>query len=192
MTNRISRNVRYLLWRKGVNRAQWETWLTSHTSMDVVTVRSLVAGTLNDGQMPARDVRKLAHAFELGDEDDNLRFADFVSDGCNILAENLKYLSESLGHGGKKSLAAKLDVNPTTVSRWLNGSSQPPQSTLLQIATYFGMKLDTNLQEDPVFLSSQPAGLVERRRWLHTRLEALSAEDLRDLYPALRRLLEER
>jgi hypothetical protein len=43
-----------------------------------------------------------------------------------------------------------------------------------------------------VFLSVEPVALKDRRRWLHTRLDALNPDELRDLYPALRRLLDGR
>jgi transcriptional regulator with XRE-family HTH domain len=125
------------------------------------------------------------------DKGKSLRFADLVSDSCNVLVENLKFLFDTLGRGGKKSVAEELGVAQTTVSRWLNGSYEPQAYNLRQMIIYFGLRPDTDLRETPVFLSVEPVALTERRNWLHSRLNALSSADLRDLYPALRRLLEE-
>jgi transcriptional regulator with XRE-family HTH domain len=89
-------------------------------------------------------------------------------------------------------LWGSLGVEPTTVSRWLNGSYKPQASNLRRMVTYFELPPDTDLRETPLFLSEEPVALTDRRNWLHSRLNALSSADLRDLYPALRRLLEER
>ena len=92
--------------------------------------------------------------------------------------------------GGKKALAAEFGIDPTTVSRWLNGASQPIERSLRQIGAYFGVPSGVDLRSDPVFLSAEPVALSERRRWLMERLESLPADEFRELYPALRRLLE--
>ena len=192
MSYRTSVNVRYLLWRKGVPRTEWEQWLAARTAINPRTVKSLVSGTLADEQVSAEDGVQLGLAFELADEGDNLRFADFASDGCDVLVENLKFLFNTLGRGAKKALSRELGVVPTTVSRWLNRSFQPHASTLKQLVSHFGLPPDTDLCQAPVFLSSEPVSMTERRSWLHGRLDALSLDELRELYPALRRLLEER
>jgi transcriptional regulator with XRE-family HTH domain len=127
-----------------------------------------------------------------GDEPDNLRHAGYALDGCNVLVENLRYLLNSLGRGGKKVLAGELGVDPTTISRWLNGSFIPQTSTLRQLISHFGLPPHTDLQEDPIFLSAEPISATERRNWLHGRIANLPPDELRALYPALRRLLEDR
>jgi hypothetical protein len=38
----------------------------------------------------------------------------------------------------------------------------------------------------------EPVAATERRRWLHARIEALSPDEFRELYPALRRMLGDR
>ena len=155
MSNRISMNVRYLMWRKSIPRAEWQKWLTARTSLDAQTVRSLVSGALADERTSAEQVRQLGRAFELEDEGENLRFAHLAGDSCDVLVENLKFLFDSLGRGGKKSLASELGVDPTTISRWLNGSYEPQVSTLHQIVTRLGLQPTTNLREDTVFLSAE-------------------------------------
>jgi hypothetical protein len=150
-----------------------------------------VSGDLPDEQASEECVQQLAQAFELSGDDDNLRFADLVADECNVLLENLRFLFESLGRGGKKSFAIEQSVDPTTVSRWLNGSYEPHASAVAQIVAYFGLHPLTDLRRDPVFLSAEPIAMSDRRKWLHGRVDALSLDDLRELYPALHRLLKE-
>jgi transcriptional regulator with XRE-family HTH domain len=191
VSDRISTNVRYLLWRQQVPKLQWVGWLTNRSSLGGAFVREVVYGRAADENIGETECGHLARVLGLEAEPDSLRFGDFANERCDVLKENLKHLLDTLGHGGKKALAAAFNIDPTTISRWLNGSSQPTDSTLKQLGTYFGIPSGTNLRVDPVFLSAEPVSLAERRRWLTARLEALSADEIRELYPALRRLLEE-
>jgi hypothetical protein len=192
MSRQVSANVRYLLWRKGVPREQWEGWLASRTSLPAPTLKALMTGHLADEQVTPEVLRDVARAFEHGDEGESLRFADLAQDGGSVLLENLKFLFESLGHGGKKTVAAELSIDPTTVSRWLSGAYEPQAPSLRQIVTFFGLPPETDLRETPVFLSVEPVAVSERRRWLHSRIDALAPDEFRELYPALRRMLEDR
>jgi len=152
-------------------------------------VRAIVDGSASDDQVGDAECSQLARAIGMASEAETLRFADMLEADCDVLRENLGYLMNALGHGGKKALAAKLSVDPTTISRWLNGTSQPNEATLRQLAAHFGVPAGLDLRGDPVFLSLEPVALSERRQWLVSRLESLSADELRDLYPALRRML---
>ena len=82
----------------------------------------LVRGTLLDAEISSGQLRALAEA--LGFDEENLRFADLPRDRGNVLSENIAFFS-SLQHGGKKSLASKLGIDPTRVSRWLSGNFDP-------------------------------------------------------------------
>ena len=191
MSKQVSLNVRYLMWRKRVPSDHWLAWLTDRTSLEQSVAQSLSRGVLTDAQVTVEQLRELARAFEFEDEGETLRFADLTHEAAvDVLHENLKFLFDSLGHGGKKLFAAALGIDPTTVSRWLKGSCQPQAPSLHQIVSYFGLPHATDLREQPIFLSEQPMSQVERRRWLHQRIDSLSTDDLRELYPALRRLLE--
>ena len=189
MSTRISNNLRLTLWRQGIPRTQWVRWIAARCELGPDQVRAVVGGSATDDQVGDTECSQLARAIGLASEVETLRFADMVGAECNVLRENLTYLMNALGRGGKKALAAKFCVDPTTISRWLNGTSQPNEATLRQLATYFGVSAGTDLRRDPVFLSLDPVALSERRQWLVSRLESLSADELRDLYPALRRLL---
>lgn len=189
----VSTNVRYLLWRKGLARDQWEVWLSTRTTtLRGSPSKALVAGQMLDEQVTSDVLRDLARVFELGDDGESIRFGDLVGDGTHVLVENLRFLFDALGHGGKKQVAAELSIDPTTVSRWLSGAFEPQGPSLRQLVAYFGLPPDTDLRETPIFLSVEPVAATERRRWLHGRIDALSPDEFRELYPALRRMLGER
>ena len=190
MSHNISRNVRFVLWRQGVDRAEWVAWLLQRASLDRVRAGELVHCELADSQIGAEVLGELARAFD--QEAELLRFSDFAADSVNILLENLRFLFNSVGHGGKKLFAEKQSVDPTTVSRWLKGAYEPTGPSLLQIASYFGLPTGTDLRVEPVFLSVEPVAVGERRKWVQTRVDALSAEEFGELYPALRRMLAKR
>jgi transcriptional regulator with XRE-family HTH domain len=190
MTRQVSINVRFLLWSRKIARTEWEAWLTTRAAIPHDTSKRLVRGTLPDAEITVPQVRAIAEA--LGLDEENLRYANLPRDRGRVLPENLRFLFGTLGHGGKKSLASKLSIDPTTVSRWLSGAYEPQPASLSQLVSEFGLPSGTNLLEDPVFLSAEPVSGLERRQWLNERINALSSEELRELFPALRRLVEER
>lgn len=151
-----------------------------------------MTGNLQDDQIAPDVLQRLAAAFGQDDGGESIRFADLVGDGTDLPRENLKFLFESLDRGGKKRLAAELSIDPTTVSRWLSGASQPQGPSLRHLSDYFGLPAGTDLRETPIFLSVEPVATVDRRRWLQARIDGLSPDELRDLYPALKRMLEDR
>lgn len=192
MSCHISTNVRYLLWRRGVDRSEWANELAEKTGIPKDRIRSFLVGDIDDAALGADELAMIAEVVGLGDEPDNLRHAGYAFADADILTENLKYLLNSLEHGKKKDLARAIGVDPTTLSRWLNGSVVPQRSNLRQLVFHFGLHHDTNLVEDPIFLSVEPVSATERRKWLHERIDKLRPDELSELYPALRRLLEER
>jgi transcriptional regulator with XRE-family HTH domain len=190
MTSQVSINVRFMLWSRKIARTEWEAWLTMRADIPHDTSKRLVLGTLPDAEISSRQMRALAEA--LGLDEENLRFANLPRDQGRVLAENLQFLFSTLERGGKKSLASKMGIDPTTVSRWLSGAYEPQPASLSQLVSEFGLPSGTDLLQDPIFLSAEPVSAVERRQWLSKRINALSSDELRDLFPALRRLLEER
>jgi transcriptional regulator with XRE-family HTH domain len=190
MTRRVSLNVRFSLWNRKVARSEWEAWLAAKTTIPLDMCRRLVRGTLLDAAISSDQVRALAKAIGLDEE--ILRSADLPRDRGNVLSENLRFLFSSLERGGKKSVASKLGIDPTTVSRWLSGNFEPQPAFLRKLILEFGLPSDTDLLKDPIFLSAEPVSASERRQWLNTRIQTLPSDELKELFPALRRLLEER
>jgi transcriptional regulator with XRE-family HTH domain len=173
----------------GQPRGHWGAWLDARTKLGARFSRDFIRGAVGDSELAPR-IREIARAL---DQDENdLVVSDFVGDRVDILQTNLQFLFETLEHGGKKALAAALDLDPTTVSRWLNGTYVPHGQTLQQLVSYFGLPAGTDLRSEPVFLSVEPIAITQRRVWLHQRIDALPLDALRELYPALRLLLDER
>lgn len=186
----ISQNVRFLLWQRGVERSLWVTWLARECQLERQRVGKLIRGELHDGEVPTREQSQLSDG--LGFPESDLRFKDLPNEHADILLENLKSLFRGLERGGKKEIAITLQVDPTTVSRWINGSSQPNRTTLDAISRFFGLPRETDLRKDPLFLSVSPVAVADQKRWIVCQVENMSSDDLRELYPALRRMLEDR
>jgi transcriptional regulator with XRE-family HTH domain len=191
MSHQVSLNVRFFLWRREVPRPEWTLWLSQRTSLAREVIWRLVSGELEDSKLNDAQLGELAGALSL-DDAEGLRFSDMVHEHASVLQENLRYLFGSLEHGRKKTLAKEMGVDPTTISRWLNGAYPPQTPSLGRLVSCFGLPEGTNLREDPVFLSAEPVAVLERRKLIRERIDALSEKEFRELYPALRRLLEER
>jgi len=112
--------------------------------------------------------------------------------GGDALRQNLRRLVGSLGSGGQKRLAQDLGFDPTTVSRWYRGKHRPNPANLDKLRSYFGLPEGTDLRTEPIYASTAPVGEAEQKAWLHERINRLDADALRDLFPALERLLSER
>jgi hypothetical protein len=192
MTALVSRNVRFKLFAKEVPRSDWISWLASHTNLGLPFCRDLLVDRIADEDLLLGQLKELSRAFEnLAEDGSDLRFTDLlVSSGRSVLAENLKFLFDDLERGGKKKLAEFFDVDPTTISRWLAGASEPQGPGLRRLVSYFSLPMDTDLRRDAVFLSLEPVSSVGKRHWVRDRLDNISEKDLQELYPALRRMLE--
>jgi transcriptional regulator with XRE-family HTH domain len=151
-------------------------------------ISGLANGELDDAVVTEEQLAAIAERFGLG-EVEELRYSDFATERADVLRENLRYFFSSIEHGGKKALARALEIDPTTISRWLNGSYPPQGPTLGRLVSHFGLPEGTDLRKDPVFLSAEPLASLERRRQIHAAVDALSEREFRELYPALKRLL---
>jgi len=118
---------------------------------------------------------------------DDLPFVDLSAD-LDVLAENLRFLIDGLEHGKKGDLAAYMGVNRGTLSAWLGGK-RPKDQNLQKICDYFGLPASIDLSRDALFLSLYPVSEIEQRAWLHQQVDDLPGDALRELFPALRKLL---
>src|SRR5947208_10086780 len=86
----LSRNLRFLLWRSGLERSRWPHRIRQWVGASGDSVR---AGHLLQGTAPAPtqdEVQKLARA--TGIEVERLLFADLVAEArTNIVEQNLRY-----------------------------------------------------------------------------------------------------
>ena len=110
--------------------------------------------------------------------------------GVDILAENIRYLINGLPHGQKKEFAAKLGVDVTTVSRWLGGAQRPTKKKLEEIGRYFSLPPGTDLDSEPIFLWTEPISESQMKSWITENIQQMDLKTLREIFPALRRLLK--
>lgn len=185
----ISRNVRYLLWKRGLAPADWVRWLTPRSGPEGPNASALMSDQLTDREVSSTQLTALSGALGFEADEQDLRYVDLLSEGVDILFENLSFLFAGLERGGKKALANALQVDPTTVSRWLNGSFEPNRSMLDALAQYFGLPYGTDLKTDPVFLSVAPVAVSAQKQWTVEQIERMNSAEFRSLYPALLRLL---
>jgi len=185
--NYLSQNLKYLLLEKGIERNDWIKTLASSLGRDERRARGILegqAGTLNQGEMEA-----LAHFARMD-------FGKLASENLieirkvDVFALNLSFLLERLPHGKKKHLAENLGVDQTTISRWGSGTQRPTKQKIRALADYFSLPKTIDLEKEPIFLSTMPIGEAETKQWLKERIDELDRETLRDLVPALIKLLE--
>jgi len=72
-----------------------------------------VRGTLRDREITSDQMPPVA---TIGINEENLRFDDLPRDREKVLSKNFRFLFRILEEGGKKALASKLGIDPTTVS----------------------------------------------------------------------------
>ncbi len=185
----VSTRVRFCLWKLGLPKSDWQSWLDVRLGSHIYLNTDLVRGRLHDDQIDEGYLNLLAGLFNLEPED--LRFGDPFGGSVQLLVENLKHLIKGEGVGGKGRLARELRVNPTTISRWLSGDSRPTVPTQARLVSHFRLPKGTNLDQDPVFLALGPVALQEKQAWVQDRLEALDPETFLELFPALQRLLSQ-
>src|SRR4030067_2365162 len=173
--DRVARNIRYLLWKEGGEREHWGVKPSSWLGCTLERATARVEGegkplTAKEGELLARKA-----GLEAGELSGDLPTAHQV----DILAENIRFLINTLPHGEKKKFAAKLVIDVTTVSRWINGTQRPTRTKLRQIGNYFGLPPDTNLQDEEVFLWTGPIGESQIKSWISDRVAQLDGKTLR-------------
>jgi len=184
----VSTTVRYSLWKRNIAKSQWWDWLNRELPREAIRNAELLSGNLSDDLIDRDYLYSLAGLFDL--EPETLRFGDPFEGKIQILKENLNYLIKGEGFGGKGRLAREMEVNPTTVSRWLGGESLPPATTQARLAAHFRLPKGTDLARDPIFLGLSPVSFQEKRAWLENRIASLAPHTLGELFPAFQRLLE--
>ena len=169
----VAKNIRYLLWKEGEERKNWETRLSVWLGCSLERAKE-------------REVLAQQTGLKIGELSGDL----LAVHGVDVLTENIRHLIDTLPHGQKKKFAAKLGIDVTTVSRWLNGAQRPTRTKLKQICNYFGLPPETNLETEAVFLWTGPVGERQMKGWITERVEQLDGKTLREIFPALRKLLK--
>jgi transcriptional regulator with XRE-family HTH domain len=177
-----SRNLRFLLWKRLIKRDHWILEFANRLNLDHKEAeRILLKGGLNSTQLGI-----VSNYFCISEED--ILFKDFVTE-VNILRENLKFLIDSLEHGGRKKLARDVGVDVTTITRWAKGKNPPDQGNLNRLANSLQISSAVDLTQEPIFLELNPVIATEKRRWLLDAIEKLDTQTLNEFFPALRKML---
>lgn len=185
----ISLNIRYLLWKKGTVRGEWIGTLADLLHWDGARAEGLLAGEtadLNDEEL------MILAGFGGISEGEFASLNLLEMSGVDIFHENLAFLVDLIPHGEKKHFAAKIGVDPTTISRWKNGSQHPTRKNLSAILEYFNLSRDADLMAEPVFLYQPPVGAVEIRKWLNGQIDKMERNALYNILPALKKLLRKK
>ena len=182
----LTLNIRFLLWCEGVRRDEWAAKLSDLLKYDIHRAQEILSDAVD---LEPQEVALIAKAYKVGVND--LRTQNLVTkEKVDVLAANIRHLIDGLAHGQRRQFAAGLGVDVTTVSRWSTAAQRPTKTKLGRIRDYFGLPVATSLEVDPIFLSLEPVTGNEMRSWLHEQIEGLDAETLRNMFPALERILK--
>jgi transcriptional regulator with XRE-family HTH domain len=107
-----------------------------------------------------------------------------------MVKQNMVYLMEYLPQGSQKKLTSMLKVRKETVSRWATGKKPPTVKHRREILRFVGVPEHIDIEQVPLFLSTEPLGVFQQRAWIRGRLDALDAEELAQLFPALEKMLK--
>jgi transcriptional regulator with XRE-family HTH domain len=180
----FSVNLRFLLWRSGIDNNSWVQTIAAWLRCP----RSRALRLMTNEQPTQAEVDELAG--RLGSTSEELRFTNLVGDlGDDLFFENLRYLVAGVEHGDKKQLAQSVGVHATSLSRWIGGLHKPDARNIALLAKYFGLRSSTELTQAPLFLSLRPVGAGQQRQWLVSAIETLDQREIGELFPALYKLL---
>jgi transcriptional regulator with XRE-family HTH domain len=183
---KLARNIRYLLWKEGTERKDWPSKLAEWLGCPIQRAEDLLEG---HGQpLTPKEMKALAHATDLAPQDISRNLLE--EHGVEILSENIRHLIDGLPHGQKKEFAAKLGVDVTTVSRWIGGAQRPTKKKLEEIGKYFSLPPGIELDSEAIFLWTEPISESQMKSWITENIQKADGKTLREIYPALRRLLK--
>jgi transcriptional regulator with XRE-family HTH domain len=182
----IGKNIRYLLWKGGVERKDWPSKLAEWLGCPLRRAGDLLES--HDEPLTLKEKKALESATRLSIENHSGNLLE--KNDVDILAENIRHLIDSLPHGQKKEFAAKLGVDVTTVSRWIGGAQRPTKKKLEEIGKYFGLPPGTDLDSEAIFLWTEPVSESQMKNWIMERIQQADGKTLREIFPALRRMLK--
>lgn len=109
--------------------------------------------------------------------------------GNALLAKNIQYLLQSLTRGKNAEFIESIGVNPSTVSRWKQGTSKPDPHSQSRICAYFGYTDPQILKSSFLFLGLEPVSTEQRKQKCRDLIESMEKESFEEIYPALVKLL---
>lgn len=178
-------NLRFLLWKMNQDRRAWPELVGKCVECDAPRTEELLRGD----RLRKDEVLRLAKHAGVSARDLTAKDLLARAKGVDVLRENLRCLIGGLERGEKHAFAAAVGVHATTVSAWLSGKQRAERTNLASVTRYFRLPAGTDLEREPLFLSTLPVAEVARKRWLKERIDALDAAGLQEMFPALAKLL---
>lgn len=186
-------NIRYLLWTNlptPVMRDQWPSLLAQwlHPALGNGSFQRATEILFAKGR-PLSVSEQQAIASATGEVED--LFNSVLYDVDETLGRNIKFLFDIGPHGTQSRVAKELDINPSTIHRWIANKSKPSQKRLPELRDVFNLPADTDLQNELLYLDPDCVTVEQKKAWLHDRIDTIGGEDLKLLYPALKRILSD-
>lgn len=182
-------NIRYLLWQnEEIERDQWVQQLSSWLGgADLARCQLLLGG---DVTIDNKEGTKIIDQFPGQFSEEDLHYHRLLErDTIDLLANNVRFLTDMLNEDTLKSFASKIGVSPVTISRWRGGDQHPHRRNQVAFASYFGLPYEVNLEADAIFLYPGPLSDAQMRNWMHGQINQIHPTTLRKLFPALECLL---
>lgn len=181
--NQVALNIRFLLWQKGVEKTSWSEVLSEW--IDCKIPRAVIL--LDQGDMLIEEIECLSERVKVSKR--NILHSKLYLK-VNIFSENIKYLFNSIGHGGQQKIAQELQLDPTTISRWKNGTLKKPGTRNHNLLKkHFHLSEEIDLCDHPIFLSNKPITIYEKKTLLIDGINSMDSSSLKDLFPALIKLI---
>ena len=70
-------------------------------------------------------------------------------------------------------------------------TQKPPKERLQKLKEFFWLPSNVDLEQKLLFLELDPIDVFAQRVWLHQKVNDLSDRTLKELFPALKRLLND-
>jgi transcriptional regulator with XRE-family HTH domain len=179
-----SENIRYLLWRAGYMRSEWLDRTAIELGVDPQRAEDIMRGE----QLAPEELVQLSQVFnEPVDRLYNNRLLEI--DRVDVLAHNLRHLTDILPHGYKVQLSSYLGIHPVTLSKWIGGQQKPSKKYLSAIREYFGIPSEFDLANEAIFLSIDPSCGYEQRLWTIEQLVQIKPLKIYWAFPQIQSLL---
>jgi len=180
-------NLRFLLRQRNPDPESWPGILRSK-GVGICQTEDRARQLLNGAEIRNDEVEAAFGCFDFGQPDDLRSARLFEQSGESVLKLNMGFLLATLPHGWKRRLAHRLDIKQETISRWINKGVPPEKKNVRGIIRFFGLPDNTDLYEDPLFLSMSPLGVFAQKAWLQQQIERTSAPDFGRVFPALEKI----
>ena len=181
----VIKNLRYRLFQESKDTSRWDRLAADQLGIAIYKVRQVIQG---EEKPSSKELERIAEW--CGRSVDDIGSAPtYPSDKDGMQKENLKFLLESLPHGGKKKAAKVLGVRPEQVSRWKTGRQPPNKGNVKDLLKYFSLGPDLDLGTVPLFLINYPIHAEAKKDWLIGRLQEMPPDKLEPHFTSIRKLI---